>query len=113
LQVVNISRKVTLVEELEVAKTYLARLRGLLGREAFSQGSGLLIQPCNWVHTLGMKFPIDVIFLDQENKVVATESLKPNRFGKPQRSCSALELPWGTIRESCTKVRDKLEIGDF
>lgn len=113
MQVVNVSRNLTLVQDLQIAATFLTRLQGLLGKKEFPQGYGLLIKPCNWVHTLGMSFPIEVLFLNENLEVIAMERLKPNRFGRPQRSCCALELPWGTIDRSGTILGDKLEIRDF
>jgi len=53
------------VARVEVAATHLQRMRGLLGRRELPVGHGLLIESCGSIHTLGMRFPIDVIFLDQ------------------------------------------------
>ena len=76
------------------------RLRGLLGLASsdFRNGSGLWIVPCHGVHTLGMGFPIDVIYLDRAMKVIHVQSdLRPWRFA-PVRSAGAsvLELPCRT-----------------
>jgi len=46
-------------------------MRGLLGRDSLAEGEGLLLKPCGSVHTLFMRFPIDVVFLDRELSVVA------------------------------------------
>lgn len=65
------------------ANTFPTRLKGLMGRKTLPQDTGLLLEPCDSVHTFHMQFPIDVIFLDQENKVMHIEhSLKPNQMGK-------------------------------
>ncbi len=112
MQVKNVSRSITLVKDLKLATSFFTRLRGLLGRREFLLGEGLLIEPCNWVHTLGMRFPIDVLFLDKEHLVVAIERLKPNQFGTPQRCHCVLELPWGTIGASGTEIGDRLKL-DF
>ena len=84
-----------------------------MGKKKFSPGEGLLIKPCNWVHTFGMKFPIEVLFLDQKQRVVAIERLEPNQFGRPQRSVSALELPSGSIEAGRVKLGDQLIFVDF
>ena len=57
------------VQHVEVAATTLQRMRGLLGRRVLPIGHGLLIEACGSVHTVGMRFPIDVIFLDRAWKV--------------------------------------------
>ena len=55
--------------EIEIADGFLNRLLGLMGRKKLPQGHGLLLLPCNSVHMLFMKFPIDVVYVD-ENFVV-------------------------------------------
>jgi uncharacterized membrane protein (UPF0127 family) len=57
---------------------------------------------------MGMRFPIDVLFLDARQVVVAVESLPPNRFGRPHTSEAVLELPWGTAAQSGTEKGDQL-----
>ncbi len=80
-----------------VARTPVARLRGLLGRAALSPGEGLLLRPCNGIHTLGMRFAIDVLFLDAEGLVIRVEpSLQPGRMVPWVRGArQALELSSG------------------
>ena len=53
------------VERVEVASCMFDRMRGLLGRRVLPIGHGMLIEACGSVHTVGMRFPIDVIFLDR------------------------------------------------
>lgn len=91
-----------LAENVAVATTLLSRAKGLLGRSQLPPGEGLLITPCNGVHTFLMKFPIDLVFLDRENRIIATmENLRPQRMTKllPQAR-SVLELPAGTVSAS-------------
>lgn len=65
----------------EVARTPLARMRGLLGRTGLPVGQALLIAPCRAIHTLGMRFPIDVRFYDRRGKLVRqTLGVKPGRL---------------------------------
>ena len=82
-----------------------------MGRSSLEEGEGLLIEPCTWIHTFGMAFPIDVIYLDGEGAVIhSCHSLRPNRLGPfVRRAHSVLELPAGTIVGSGTKVGDQLE----
>lgn len=99
--------------EVLVAQTFRSRAKGLLGREELRQGEGLLITPCMGVHTFFMKFPIDVVFLDRSNRVLATvESLKPQRVTRIIRaSAGVLEMAAGTVAFSGTSPGDEIEIG--
>jgi len=56
--------------EAEVARTFLERAKGLIGRRGLEPGRGLLIPRCNCIHTLFMRFPIDAAFLDRRGEVV-------------------------------------------
>jgi len=78
----------------EIAESYSARMTGLIGRKRLEEGRGLLIKKCSSVHTFFMNFPIDVLYLDDENTVVAVETnLKPWRFGGIHRGAKhVLEL---------------------
>lgn len=69
------------VARVEVAATLFDRMRGLIGRPSLPAGHGLLIEACGSIHTLGMRFPIDVIFLDrawQVRRVV--RQVRPGRL---------------------------------
>ena len=63
-----------LIEEVECAFSILARMRGLLGRDGLARGRAMYIRPCTGIHTMGMKFPIDVIFLSRDLTVVKTKT---------------------------------------
>lgn len=88
-----------LATDVTVAASFTSRLRGLLGRSSLPAGEGLLIKPCKGIHTFFMKFSIDVIFLDRDNRIVALNlSLPPNRMTRIYlKAVSVLELPAGTI----------------
>lgn len=60
----------TLLNRVQSANTFWLRLKGLLGRTGLDPEEGLLIEPCNSVHTLGMKFAIAVVFLAADNRVL-------------------------------------------
>jgi len=113
-QAFNRTRQANLATALAVANTHWRRLRGLLGlgTDDFGNGSGLWIVPCHGVHTLGMGFPIDVLYLDDGLKVVGIRSnVRPWRFTPVLRqSASVLELPCGTAAETKTAVGDTIEI---
>ncbi len=86
-----------LVPHLTVASTLWSRAVGLLGRATLPADEGLLLTPCNGVHTFGMRFSIDVVYLDREGRVLRLISeVKPGRLCAPERGARAvLELPAG------------------
>lgn len=110
----NRTRDIYIATELAVADTHWTRLRGLLGvaEDDFRNGSGLWIKPCKGVHTLGMGFAIDVLYLDSGLKVIEIRSqLKPWRFSPiRQRATSVLELPCQTVAKTKTAIGDTIEI---
>ena len=93
------------------ANRMLTRMRGFLMRAAPGEGEGLLLSPCKGVHMYGMKFPLDVLFLDRKGRVVSYfADLRPGERTPLQRGAyHALELPAGTIRRSGTEVGDVIE----
>jgi protein-S-isoprenylcysteine O-methyltransferase Ste14/uncharacterized membrane protein (UPF0127 family) len=88
-----------LADRLRSAHTHWTRLRGLLGTGRLESGQGLWIKPCNQVHMFGMRYAIDVVFLDDENRVLRmAHDLQPNRISpRVAGATSVLELPAGTL----------------
>ncbi|MFI0823417.1 DUF192 domain-containing protein [Streptomyces roseolus] len=81
---------------LEVAASYRARRRGLLGRDGIA--GAMLLTPANSVHTLGMRFPIDVAYLDRRLRVLAVVTMRPGRLGLPRpRARHVLEAEAGAM----------------
>ena len=113
-QAFNRTRQAYLATALAVADTHWTRLCGLLGIRAddFRNGSGLWIVPCHGVHTLGMGFPIDVVYLDRAMQVIHIQpSLQPWRFAPVRRqAASVLELPNQKAAETGTAIGDTIEI---
>lgn len=113
-QAFNRTRQTPLATALAVANTHWTRLRGLVGlrTDDFRNGSGLWIVPCHGVHTLGMGFPIDVVYLDRGLRVIAIQpEVRPWRFTPVLwRATSVLELPCGTAAQTKTVVGDTIEI---
>src|SRR5580658_7183469 len=97
LYVYNNTRETFIATDAKLADRYLPRLIGLLGktRSWARLGAGLWIKPSRGVHTIGMMFPIDLIFLSKENQVVGIEEhLRPFRISKYSfKATSVLELP--------------------
>ena len=108
----NKTRQTSLADDLRIADTHWTRLRGLVGAKGLSKGQGLWIIPCRGVHTLGMSFPIDVIYLSADNTVVHLESnLTPWRFAPVRWNAkTVLEVPPATIQASGTSLGDCIEI---
>jgi uncharacterized membrane protein (UPF0127 family) len=113
-QAFNQTRQAYLATALAIANTHWSRLRGLLGLRSsdFRNGDGLWIVPCHGVHTLGMGFPIDVVYLDEAMTVIHIQrDLQPWRFAAVRtQAASVLELPCRTAAETRTTVGDKIEI---
>ncbi len=112
MQVINRTRRQMLVEKGTVAARPWARLRGLIGRACLNKGEGLLLDGTIGIHTVGMRFAIDVLFLDKDGRVLyLIHTLKPFRFSPiVKRSAMVLELPAGILRATKTQIVDELEI---
>lgn len=90
------------------ARSFALRLRGLLGRPPLAPGEGLLIEPCNAVHTFFMGYSIDVVFISAQHKVLALRSeVMPWRARQCLRAHYVVELAAGEIN------RLGLEVGDL
>jgi len=95
--------------EVDVAATRVTRRRGLLGRDSLRATEGLLLSPCKAVHTVGMRFPIDVIFIDRDGRAVRiVPSLAPWRIAMSARAKAVIELAAGQAAASDIQVGDLL-----
>ena len=112
LYVFNLTRQSFVSLGVSPALTHMSRLRGLLGRMRLRSDEGLWIVPCQGIHTIGLLFPIDVIYLDGNQQVIhVIEHLGPFRVSSIRiRSNSVLQLPTRTIYSSNTQVGDQLMI---
>ena len=91
-----------------VADKPLRRMRGLLGRTDLPPGEGILLRPAASVHTFFMRFPIDVVFLDDELRVVRTAALPPWKAAGCRGAKAVLEVPFGTSAELELREGDRL-----
>ncbi|MFK7919125.1 MAG: DUF192 domain-containing protein [Ilumatobacter sp.] len=93
----------------ETATDRSSRRKGLLGRDGMD--GALLIEPCRWVHTIGMKFPIDVAFLDANGLVIRTVQMPRHRLGMPVvRARSVVEAQAGAFARWGVHVGDVIEL---
>ena len=111
MRVLNLTRKNFLMIEGRLADTFWLRLRGLLGANPLQQGQGLVLAGEKSIHTLFMGFPIDVVYLNKEFKVIKTASnMVPYRLGPfVAKSAYVLEMPVGTINQTETQVGDQVK----
>lgn len=112
MKALNVTKGTWLASDLEVADSFLKRLRGLLGRIHLPDSRGLWITPCDSIHTIGMLFPIDVVFLNREGRVVkAIHNLAPFRLVLTVKTASSvIELPAGTLRQTHTEEGDVVRV---
>jgi uncharacterized membrane protein (UPF0127 family) len=112
MPLINLTKNTWLATKVRRADNFLTRLVGLLKRRKLGPEEVLWLVPSKGVHTMGMKFPIDVIFLDKEKKVISLiRDLLPYRAtGIHFTAHSVLELPSGTIKKSLTEVGDQMDI---
>jgi uncharacterized protein len=102
---------VVVCERCTIARTSISRMRGLLGRRHLPSGEGLLILRASSIHTLFMRFPIDLVFLDRKltvRKVVP--HLRPWRFAFGLGSRAVLELPAGESEQRGLAKGDRLVV---
>jgi uncharacterized membrane protein (UPF0127 family) len=100
-------------ERCEIPESSFGRMRGLLGRDGLEPGEGMLIDHAGSVHMFFMRFPIDVVFLDRDRKVVGVRhGVRPWRVAGARRAVAALELPAGTAAEAGVEEGDVLVLED-
>jgi len=106
LIVANRTEQTILATRAAAARTFTQRLRGLMGKPSLPPGEGLVLFGDNSIHTFFMRFPIDVLYLDAEQRVIKLqEAMPPWKIGPLVRGCRFIvELPPGTIRDSRTAV---------
>jgi len=112
MNIINQSRTTVLAERARVADTFWARLIGLLNRSNLANGEALVIPGCKAIHMVGMRFAIDAVFVDTDNRVVATLShFKPFRVSPFfARAQYVIELPAGTVETTHTAVGDTIAL---
>ena len=109
MRVINQTRACSLGDRVDVADTSKTRRTGLLKHATFEFGQGLWIVPCEGVHTFGMPFPIDVIYLNKKRKILKIrKEMKRSRISFCLTAHSVLELPAGAVDATGTQKGDQL-----
>lgn len=95
--------------QVRIADNFVGRLVGLLSHKSLSDTEGLLLVPCAGIHTLGMRFSIDVVFLDRQNKVLGyADDVVPNRIrSAPKGTEKVLEIAQGN------RIRTGINLDDY
>lgn len=102
--VMNESNEQILIINGTLANHFPSRLRGLLGLKKMEDGQGLMIVPCNMVHTIGMKISIDVLFVSEEGYILdVIHSMKPGKVSPRVKNAKyVIELPPGKANDTDT-----------
>ena len=112
IQIFNQTRDRLLADRGELARSFFARGRGLMGRATLPQGFALVIYPESSIHTFFMRLPIDVLFVGRDHQVIGLrEAMPPGRpFAgvAPWRGRYVIEMPAGVIAETGTQLGDQL-----
>ena len=114
MRLINQTKNTILAQDVFIANTPFKRIKGLLGRKVFLSGQAIILEPCNSVHTFFMRFPIDILFVDKNYKVIeAIPKLNPNRISRIYwHSNRAIELPAERLNLTNTQAKDQLQLLD-
>ncbi|OGX19791.1 MAG: hypothetical protein A3K83_07305 [Omnitrophica WOR_2 bacterium RBG_13_44_8b] len=112
MKIINKTKNTVLAEDAVIADKLGTRIKGLLGRKVFLAKEGLVITPCNSIHTFFMHFAIDVLFVNKANMIVKTiSSLSPGRLTSIYFNAAfVIELPTGAIQSTSTSQGDFISI---
>jgi uncharacterized protein len=111
LQMVNVTRQKKLATSVEVASSGARRSKGLLGRKGLAPGEGLWIVPCEAVHTFGMQFSLDLVYLDRKHRIrKIKKNVPPWRISACLTAHSVVELPAGSILDADAQPGDVVEL---
>jgi uncharacterized membrane protein (UPF0127 family) len=108
LQIINATRSAPLCNACEEANTAQKQRNGLLGKTSLQPGEGMLIPWTDSVHTYGMQFPIDLLFLDGAVIIDCVSDFAPGGQAKRDGAKAVLELPAGMIEATGTQKGDSL-----
>lgn len=108
---VNKTTNIQIADHLIIAENFLLKAKGLLGKISIPEDTALLLVSCRAVHTMFMKFPIDVVFLDKNFVVKKTVyNMVPWKTAYCKDSQYAIELSEGTVKTKRILLNDRLKI---
>ena len=112
MRLINQTKNIVLADDVFIAKTFFSRAKGLLGRKTFLSNQVLILDPGNSVHTFFMQFAIDLIFVDQDYRIIQiVHNLRPNRLTPIYwRSNKVIEFPAGKLSAVNAQLKDQLQI---
>jgi hypothetical protein len=114
LRVNNITRNTAIATSVEVADSGASRSRGLLGRKGLATGEGIWIVPCEAVHTFGMQFSIDLVYLDRQHRIrKIRRNVHPWRVSACFSAHSVIELAAGAIQDGDAQPGDIVEFSTY
>ncbi|MFZ5650957.1 MAG: DUF192 domain-containing protein [Bacillota bacterium] len=113
MKVYNATKKQCLADTAIMADTFIKRLKGLLGQPGLPAGWCMVLKPCSSIHTMFMRFSLDVLFVDRHSRVSAVvRDMPPYSFsGVVKDSRLVIEFPAGTLASTGTAPGDIIEIG--
>lgn len=115
MKIFNGTKKSCIASRASFAEGFLARLRGLLGREGLPDGQALVISPCVSIHTIGMRFPIDAVFYDKGKMAVGViRDIRPGRLSRIYpKAKGVIEMAGGTLSELDVEPGDELVFSEL
>ncbi len=107
--VLDIARGTCLIPRAWLAASAWERMRGLLGRPPLQADEALWIEPCRLVHTFGMRYPLDLAFVDRSGRVCKIDrDVPPGRLAGSVAARSTLELKAGALTDTGLRVGDRI-----
>ena len=112
MKIIDVNKSCILADKIFLADKFLSRLMGLLSFKSLEKNQAMILRPANSIHTFFMRFPIDLLFVDKNNRIVKTVScMRPFRATSIcLKSQFVIELPAGTIDAKNTSIGDCLQI---
>ena len=111
MTLINERTQETVAGDVELALTMRERRRGLLGRQSMDPDAAMLLFPCKGVHTVGMPFAIDVVFIDASGVAVhVIHDMPPWRLAVSLRAASVIELSAGRLKTCPVEIGDRLRL---
>lgn len=112
MRIVNETKGSILGSRVVVARSFWQRFLGLMFRRSLDEGAGLVVDPCSSIHTMWMRFPIDVLYVDERGVIVrADDGMQPWRIGPLfSRGKFVVELPRGVIAMTGTTAGDQISL---